>query len=150
MKEWLKIPLNEVNKLHDSIPRQIEAVQKAAGGPTPILNELSLNLTSVAIILSTHCISLCVYKCSTLRVYQSSFISWHFRIVLQIVLLKQIIKHNFELCFKLLSWYWSNVDNYLSSNQAKKITINLFVLAEISLKKSNVDHVHDKYLIILE
>ena len=32
MEEWLKIPLDEVRKLHDSIPA---AVQKAVGGQTP-------------------------------------------------------------------------------------------------------------------
>ena len=35
MEEWLKFPLDEVRKLHDFIPKQIEAVQKAGGGPTP-------------------------------------------------------------------------------------------------------------------
>ena len=32
MKEWLTI--DEVGKLYDSIPRRIEAVQKAGGGST--------------------------------------------------------------------------------------------------------------------
>ena len=35
MEEWLKIPLDEVKKLYDYIPRRIEAVQKTGGGPTP-------------------------------------------------------------------------------------------------------------------
>ena len=34
MEEWPKIPLDEVRKLYDSTPRRIEAVQKAAAGPT--------------------------------------------------------------------------------------------------------------------
>ena len=33
--EWLKIPLDSVRKLYDYIPRRIEAVLKAEGGPTP-------------------------------------------------------------------------------------------------------------------
>ena len=35
IEEWLKIPLDEVTKLYDSIPMRIEAEQKAGGGPTP-------------------------------------------------------------------------------------------------------------------
>ena len=35
MEEWLKIPLEEVKKLYDSIPRRIAAVLKGKGGPTP-------------------------------------------------------------------------------------------------------------------
>ena len=35
MEKWLKIPLDEVRKLYDSIPKRIEAVQKAERGPTP-------------------------------------------------------------------------------------------------------------------
>lgn len=35
MEEWLKIPIEQVKKLYDSIPRRIEAVLKAKGGPTP-------------------------------------------------------------------------------------------------------------------
>ena len=35
MDEWRIIPADEVRKLHDSIPRRIEAVHKAGGGPTP-------------------------------------------------------------------------------------------------------------------
>ena len=34
MEEWLKIPLDEVRKLYDSITRQIEAVPNSKGGPT--------------------------------------------------------------------------------------------------------------------
>ena len=41
MEEWLKISLDEVSKLHDSIPRRIEAVQKAGGEQTP--NEIDIN-----------------------------------------------------------------------------------------------------------
>ena len=33
-EEWLKITLEEVSKLYYSIPRRIEALQKAGGGPT--------------------------------------------------------------------------------------------------------------------
>ena len=35
MEEWLKIPLDEIRNLYDSIPRRIDAVQKAEGGSTP-------------------------------------------------------------------------------------------------------------------
>ena len=35
MEKWLKIPLDKVRKLCDSIPRRIEAVQEAGGGPVP-------------------------------------------------------------------------------------------------------------------
>ena len=41
MEEWLETPLDEVRKMHDSIPRRIEAAQKAGGGPTP--NEIDFN-----------------------------------------------------------------------------------------------------------
>jgi len=35
IKEWGNIPLETIQKLYDSIPRRIEAVLKASGGPTP-------------------------------------------------------------------------------------------------------------------
>ena len=35
MEEWLEIPLDEVHKQYDFIPRGIEAVQKTGGGPIP-------------------------------------------------------------------------------------------------------------------
>ena len=35
MEESLKVSLDEVKKLHESIIRRIEAAQKAGGGPTP-------------------------------------------------------------------------------------------------------------------
>ena len=35
MEEWLKIPRNEVRKLHDLISMRIEAVHKTEGGLTP-------------------------------------------------------------------------------------------------------------------
>uniref|UniRef100_A0A672Z426 MCF.2 cell line derived transforming sequence-like 2 n=1 Tax=Sphaeramia orbicularis TaxID=375764 RepID=A0A672Z426_9TELE len=34
-EEWLKIPLETIHKLYESIPRRIEAVIAAKGGPTP-------------------------------------------------------------------------------------------------------------------
>ena len=34
MEEWLKITLDEVKKLYDSIHKRIEAVQKTGKGPT--------------------------------------------------------------------------------------------------------------------
>ncbi|KAF2360301.1 hypothetical protein FHG87_008945 [Trinorchestia longiramus] len=33
--EWLAIPLETIHKLYESIPRRIEAVIAAKGGPTP-------------------------------------------------------------------------------------------------------------------
>ncbi|KAF2352508.1 hypothetical protein FHG87_016735 [Trinorchestia longiramus] len=34
-EEWLGIPLETIHKLYESIPRRIEAVIAAKGGPTP-------------------------------------------------------------------------------------------------------------------
>ena len=35
IQEWYNIPLETIQKLYDSIPRRIQAVIKANGGPTP-------------------------------------------------------------------------------------------------------------------
>ena len=34
MEEWLRIAMEEIQKLYDLIPRRIEAVVKDKGGPT--------------------------------------------------------------------------------------------------------------------